>query len=366
MALEIGLGLVEQLEAAIGFDQGRHQRFEIGRLDDVVGRDEALDSVAGVQLIELVDHLPGAFGAKQHAGIADAAERAVVLLAPPAAARGLDRNAGDHLRLETAAVELLEIVVVQRHRKLVHATDAGVERTVRRRRRRAVGPMARREYAGPEHRGRHVAPALEHRTAERRQELVGLARHHEIDPIETLVRHPSHLAFAVAAAEHGDDRRVELTNTPQQRQRRALLLEHRAAADDARAVGEHRLGHLVDEVIGQLAHAGELLRQVRWIAEDGGQPREIGLRPQLGLRKRGCGKGPFADAVGDRGGIDAFIALQPQPIGEAEVGVERARGDAGPLQAGLQRAERRRWALDRRIRHQNQYHLARRGHLCSD
>ncbi len=136
-----------------------------------------------------------------------------------------------------------------------------------------MGPACARRFGDwgrtprPEHRGRNVTARIEHRTAQRPDEVVGLAGDDEVHPVKALVRHPTHLAFAVSAPEHRHDRRIQLPDAPQQRERRALLLEHRAASDDPRPVCEYSFRHVIDESACHFADALELLAESGWIAE---------------------------------------------------------------------------------------------------
>src|SRR5262245_33849988 len=90
---EVGLYLVEQSEIALRFDQPRDQRVERPTIEDVVGGVEVQALISSSQVDQLVKDPTGFEPAERHRRSVQTAKAAVVLLAPPAAARAFKRNA---------------------------------------------------------------------------------------------------------------------------------------------------------------------------------------------------------------------------------------------------------------------------------
>src|SRR4030095_3234788 len=89
---EVRLHLVEQLIVDRRVRHAGEQRLEVPMVEDVVDGEEAEVTITPRQFGQLGTHPPGRLGPERHGSAVQAAERAVMLRAPPAPARALEGN----------------------------------------------------------------------------------------------------------------------------------------------------------------------------------------------------------------------------------------------------------------------------------
>ena len=225
---QVRLGLVEeQIVVIVG--QIGEEIAEIFEVEDVVDGHEAVEVVALAKRDDLLLRARFRFGAEGQARAVQPAKGAMVLGAPPASARGLDRQAGQDRIAQRRQCQLVEIIVEIGNRQLVEIVDQRPWRidadAVL-----AIGAAARADHAIGQFLDRHVAPPRQDLAAQSGEEMIRLARDDIIDPRIMAMGGDAHLAFAIGAAEQRDDVGIERMDLAQQRQRCAILLEHRAAA----------------------------------------------------------------------------------------------------------------------------------------
>ena len=163
-------------------------------------------------------------GPELHRRAVEAAERAVVLGAPPAAAGGLEREP-DLRRVSAcrAGRGALEVLGVVRRRQVVEPRGGGSG---------GAATVAPSPAGHPGHRaGSAPAASARSRPGNAASPSPMTAKSTHVDRADQL---QAHLAVEVRAAEHRDDVRVALLQPARQRERRGVLLERRAEADDPR------------------------------------------------------------------------------------------------------------------------------------
>src|SRR5215208_5721845 len=115
-----------ETNVCLGFAELAKQLVDVFRFDDVVDSVEIEDAVATRELVELLNDVLDALRPEFHSGTIQAAERAVILNAPPATASSLNGQQNS-LRLVvvfvTALLTRIEVLVKVRHRRLVHVGE---------------------------------------------------------------------------------------------------------------------------------------------------------------------------------------------------------------------------------------------------
>ena len=111
--LQIHLGFIVEVVVDVESAEPRHQLTHMLHVDDVVDHDEAELPVSFRERPHLLDDTLGALAAKSHGRTVQSTESAVMLGAPPAAARALVGDARDtHLAEDRAALHAREVLVV--------------------------------------------------------------------------------------------------------------------------------------------------------------------------------------------------------------------------------------------------------------
>ena len=105
IARQVRLGLVKQRGSEARLAERRQERAEVGHVQDVVREADAAVGiehglVARHQVDDLALRAPGRLAPVAHRQTVEPAERAVVLLPPPATPRGLERDVAAHSRPE--------------------------------------------------------------------------------------------------------------------------------------------------------------------------------------------------------------------------------------------------------------------------
>src|SRR5204863_1539262 len=99
--------LEEEVEDRGRRRERRQQLLEAAVIEDVVRSHEARDPVAPGHLAKLRNDARRGLSSKRHPFVVQPAERAVVLLTPPAASRGLERKAVNGCEHESLVSQVL-------------------------------------------------------------------------------------------------------------------------------------------------------------------------------------------------------------------------------------------------------------------
>ena len=260
LALQVGLGLVEEAQVVRQLAQLRQDVTEVADVENGVHDVEVEDAVAAGERRHLLENAGRALAPERHAASIDAAERAMGLRAPPAPARGLVGEGELRLKLGPKARlrQPLEVLVEGGGGTLVHRDGAA----------RGLGdrhhpwPVPKAEPGLRTHglAGRQIA----HQVG---KDPLRLAADDDVDPWKCPVKGGPHGAVAVGPAEDDGERGVAGLENLRQDQRGNVLIERRREADHLGADGADLIRHALEERRGQPAHRQrglqELVRNVK-------------------------------------------------------------------------------------------------------
>src|SRR5262245_43033557 len=224
---EIGLGLVEEAEIVTPVAQGRQDVAEISHVDDVVDGLEVEPAVALHESLDFLEDARRTLAAKGHARTVEPAERAVRLGAPPAAARGLERQPrlGEDLGGEARLGEPLEVFAVVGNGEAVHrelVSHRLIDHDGLAHLPEAETRMRMRRSPGQE-----IPHHLDH-------DRLALAAHDNVDPRKGAQEGSAHGSIAIGTPEDDGQRRVGLLQLAGEGQRRHGLAEGRGETHHAR------------------------------------------------------------------------------------------------------------------------------------
>ena len=366
IALEIALGLVEQVEIELAPRQLGHQRLEVGEVEDVVHDLHVRPRVARRQRRHLVERARRRFAAERHGRAVQAAEGAVHPLAPPASARRFDERARLPVGLETAAAELLEVVREVGIGQAVHIAHGIGARKPTEREILAQAAARTDPCETCDRRAGEVAPD------QFREHVVAFARDRDVNPAVLAERFGAHHAFAVGAAKYDQRGGAPGLDARGQGQRRGVLLKHAGEADDRRFLAADVVGAAIEEPVDpgpgaqdaadQPARHRSRLGQVAVAA--GEDVSHVGVALLGRLRFERVRKNPLAgelahghERVHGDGGVQALADQLAERNGEV---VQR---DRDPIldQTRLQQAESKRRPEQRAERHRDERDRAHAG-----
>ena len=239
---DVALRLDEDLQVVPLGGEFPEEPVNVLHVDDVIHEAEPRRVVAVRERLELLEHLLGSFGPELHALRIQAAECAMVLLAPPAPARRLvKQDLVDALcRLRVELPQQVEVVVIIRR---TGPLEVGEQRLVRCEDDLSPASVG---HAGPE----PVLLSIQHLLCQTRKDVLALPDHHIINPGEGAEMLESHLAVIVRAAKDDRHRGIQVLDELRHREAGDILIEGGREADD-RVLTPVNLGQ----------HAGEILRR---------------------------------------------------------------------------------------------------------
>ena len=123
LSLQVGFGFVKQFEGLVSIRQYRHNRFEVGVVQNVVDHEEPVDLVAAGKLLDFFQHSLFGLAAITHPASVQATKGAVMFLSPPAATGRFHDQTGQNV--EVTGLQCFKIIIKVGCAGLVHGREVG-------------------------------------------------------------------------------------------------------------------------------------------------------------------------------------------------------------------------------------------------
>ena len=322
---QVGLHFVEELQLQSALGQARKQRVDVAHVEDVVDAADAAGAVGPAQPRDLLERPLRRLRAERHRLAVQSAEGAVVLRAPPAAARRFDDHVVGAVASDRGLFQLREVVVVI-------GIGQGVEVLNR------FGHRDARAVPLPQHAFGRRRLAAQQVAEEGRKAQVRFAAADVVDPVEGSQHLEAHLAFAVRAPKDNDRRVRHRFEPPRHREAAAGLMERRREADDRRREVGDPARRAIEKVPSRGPRGDDAVDDVGGRAALQDLLDVVLGRGDL-VAEEVVGEEPLTEEhLGRKAARHFLIEVDPHPLGHADVLVVDGRREPGVERGALEQA----------------------------